>query len=226
MKKHKQRKLRNAILEHIKENSRDYVILLTLFILGIVIGVFFINHSSDSQKQEITSYINTYINTLKEKRQLDYIGLLKDSILKNIFLATLLWFIGIAATLIPIIYAIVAFRGFCLGYTISSAIAILGVGNGLIFSGSTLLLQNILIIPAMLAIAFSGIQLHKRILKSPKDNIRDEIRAKSRHGKENIKLEILRHSIFSLFMTGILVLASFIEVYVSANLFNLVVQYI
>lgn len=226
MKKHKQRKTGNVILEHIKNNARDYAILLLVFTFGLILGVFFINHMSDTQKQEITSYMNAFITTIKESKQIDYIGLLKDSLIKNISIAVVLWFIGSTVTLIPIIYFIVAYRGFCLGYTISSAVAVLGIGKGILFSTSNLLLQNILFIPSVLAIALSGIQLYKRIVKSPKDYVHANIRNKSRHGKENIKLEILRHSAFSLIMTGVLVLASFVEVFASASLFNLAVNYL
>lgn len=212
MKKHKKsHKIANVLLEHIRNNAKDYLILLLLFILGIVIGVFFINHTSQEQKQEITSYINTFITSLKENKAIDHFSLLKDSLIKNISLALLLWFIGSTVTLIPLIYGIVAFRGFCLGYTISSAVAILGGGKGILFSIATLLFQNILFIPALLAIALSGIKLYKSIVKNRK--------------KENIKLEIYRHSIFSLIMTVVLVVASFVEAYISSNLLNLFIQY-
>lgn len=104
--------------------------------------------------------------------------MLKSSIIRNVGLCFSLWFVGLTVTLIPVIYGIVAFRGFCLGYTISSAIGVLGVGNGILFSISSLLLQNILVIPATLALAVSGIRLYKAIIKDRK--------------KENLKIEILR----------------------------------
>lgn len=213
MNKHKRKnKIGNIILEHIKKNSKDYLILLILFILGVMVGVFFINNSSNTQKEEITVYMNSFINSLKETKSIEYVGLLKDSLIKNISLALLLWFIGSTVTLIPVIYGIVVFRGFCLGYTISSAVAIFGGGKGLLFAISTLLFQNLFLIPALLAIALSGIKLYKSIIKNRK--------------KENIKLEIYKHSIFSLLMTGMLVMASFTEVYISSNLLNFLVKYI
>ena len=219
MEKYKQKKTKNIILKHIKNNAREYTILFVVFVIGIVMGIFFINHTNDSQRNEIMTYIETFIASIKENQQVNFIGLLKDSILKNILLAGILWFLGVAVTLVPLIYGVVCFRGFCLGYTISSAIAILGVGKGVLFSLTILLLQNLLLIPAMLAIAQSGIQTNKRILKQNKET-------KIRHSKENIKLEILRHSIFSLLMVGVLVASSFIEVYISTNLFIWVVNFI
>jgi len=179
MKKQKNpKKIKKAIVNHIKNNRKDYTILLLTLIIGVVLGVMFINNISYEQKQEITSYITTFTNSLKEDKVIDKAGLLKSSIAKNIGLALCLWFIGSTVTLIPVIYGIVLFRGFCLGYTISSVIGVLGTGPGISFSLSALLLQNIIVIPAILALAMSGIRLYKAIMKDRR--------------KENIKIEILR----------------------------------
>lgn len=43
--------------------------------------------------------------------------------------------------------------------------------------------------------------------------------------RENIKLEIIRHTIISIILFALLVLASFIEVYVSANLLTACIQF-
>ena len=179
----KQKKLKTAILNHIKNNGKDYVILVFTLIIGVVLGVMFINNISEEQKQEISSYITTFINSVKEEIVIDKAGLLKSSIVKNMGFVLCLWFIGLTVTLMPVIYAIILFRGFCIGYTISAAIGVLGIGQGVSFSLAALLLQNIFAIPAILALAMSGIRLYKAIMKDRR--------------KENIKIEILRsYSIF------------------------------
>lgn len=184
MKKQKRpRKIRGVVLTHIKNNQKDYIILLLTLIIGVILGVMFINKVSNEQKQEITDYITSFTNSLKEDKVIDKAGLLKSSITKNISLATCLWFIGGAVILIPVIYVTVLFRGFCIGYTISATIAVLGTAKGILFSVASLLLQNIIAIPAILALALSGIRLYKSIIKNRK--------------KENIKIEILRaHNFF------------------------------
>ena len=219
MKKHKPRKLSYIIINHLKNNIREYTIICLCFIIGIIIGIFFVNHIEETQRNEATAYIDTFINTIKNSKQINYLGLLKDSILKNITLAGILWFLGITITLVPLIYGVICFRGFCLGYTISSVIAALGLNQGLTFAITILLLQNLVIIPVMFAIAQSGIQINKRILKKNEDG-------RIRHGKENVKLEILRHTIFSVLMSGILIISSFIETYISTNLFVLTLDFI
>ena len=89
-------------------------------------------------------------------------------------------------------------------------IATLGVKNGIVFILSSMLLQNIIFIPILFALAISGIRLYKSIMKDRR--------------RENIKLEILRHTIFSAILAIMLVLASFIETYVSSNILMLTLK--
>lgn len=122
-------------------------------------------------------------------------------------LALWLWFAGLTVIGIFVVYGVVCFRGFTLGYSISSIIATLGVKGGSTFIISSMLLQNIIFIPVLFALAISGIRLYKSIMKDRR--------------RENIKLEILRHTLFSAMLTIMLVFASFIETYVSTNIFML-----
>ncbi len=104
----------------------------------------------------------------------------------------------------------VLFRGFCIGYTVSSLIAILGTGKGTLFFITSMLIQNLIMIPCILALAVSGIKLYKSIVKDKR--------------RENIKGEILRHTLFSLIILIFLIIASLIETYLSSNLFTLCIN--
>lgn len=204
--------LRGIVVKHINNNIKEYFIVSILFVIGIILGVIFINNVSEIQQAEINEYISSFINSLKGDQTVDEFALLKESILKNTGIAILLWFMGSTVIGISIVYLIVCFRGFILGYTISSAISILGTTKGLIFISTSLLLQNLLIIPCILALAVSGMKLYNSIMKDKR--------------KENIKLEILRHTLFSIFVLIILVISSLVEVYISKNLFMFFISYL
>ena len=125
--KRKDSKLRQMILTHIENNIKNYAIVSIIFVIGIVIGVIFINNTSETQSSEITNYITSFSQDLKENQNIDNLLLLKDSIKKNIALAVFLWFMGSTVIGISVVYLTICFRGFCLGYTISSIILSLGI---------------------------------------------------------------------------------------------------
>ena len=211
MKKIGNLKICQLIKEHISNNAKEYLIVALMFIIGIFTGVFFVNNIQEEQKTEITQYLNNFIQQFKNAQNLDTINLLKTSITQNAVLAILIWFFGTTVIGIPVVFGIVIYRGFCLGYTVSVTITVLGLSKGLTFSLVSMLLQNIIMIPAILALAVSGFKLYKSIVKDKR--------------KENIKLEILRHTIFSLLMLAVLVISSVIEVFISTNILSYIIKY-
>ena len=211
MKKNKRIKFIEIIKEHINNNKKEYIIVTLLFIIGIFLGVLFINNLGEAQKTEITTYMNTFIEKLKNTETLNKIDLLKNSIIQNILLGVILWFFGTTVLGIPIVFGLVLYRGFCLGYTISVCITILGLTKGIFFVLILLLLQNIIFIPVVLALAVSGFKLYKSIIKD--------------RNKESIKIEILRHTIFSFIMLLFLLIASIVEIYLSTTILKELIKY-
>ncbi len=211
MREKKQFKVLKIVKEHVLNNKKEYVIIFLIFVIGIFSGVFFINHLQETPKTEITNYLNQFIEKFKGLESVNNIELLKNAMMKNIGLAIVIWFFGTTVIGIPIVFAIILYRGFCLGYTISLCITIMGLGKGISFILVTLLLQNILLIPAILALAVSGVKLYKSIVKDKT--------------KENVKIEIVRHTVFSIIMLLVLVIASMVEIFMSTNLLKTVIKY-
>ena len=118
MKRNRRIRLIEMIKEHISNNKKEYILVVLLFVIGIFLGVFFINHMEEASKTEVTEYMNNFISNIKEVENLDYMGLLKNSISQNVLLAVILWFFGTTVIGIPIVFGLVLYRGFCLGYTI------------------------------------------------------------------------------------------------------------
>lgn len=204
-------KIKEIIKQHVKNNKKEYIIVTLFFILGIFLGVFFVNNIEESQKTEITEYLNHFIDKMKTTEKLDSMSLLKTSITQNIFLAVTIWFFGTTIIGIPVVFGIIMYRGFCLGYTISVCVTVLGLQKGIIFTLINFLLPSIFLIPAMIALAVSGFKLYKSIIKDK--------------NKENIKLELLRHIIFSIIMLCIILISSIIEVFISTNILKWAIKY-
>ncbi len=207
----KTHKIKEMVLNHLITNKREYLIILILFIIGIFSGVLFINNVKEEQFTNISNYINNFIEKIKSIEDINNMQLLKASLWQNIGVALLICFFGTTVIGIPVVFGLIIYRGFCLGYTISSCIAVLGTSKGLAFLLSNLLLQNIIFVPTIIAIAVSGFKLYKSIIKDKR--------------KENIKLEIIRHIVFCGIMAILLVIASLVEVFISNNMLKMVVNY-
>lgn len=204
-------KIKNIIVNYVLNNVKEFILTLLIFIIGIFIGVIIINNCSETQGQEITTYILEFIERFKNIGSLDRTALVIDSIKNNIILAVIIWLAGTTVIGMPVVLAMILFRGLCLGYTISGISYTLGRGKGILFCIVSLCAQNILFIPALLSIGVSSIKLYKSIIKDRR--------------KENIKIEIIRHTVFSLLMLLILVISSFIENIISVNLLQNMIKF-
>ena len=207
------RKRKNEIGAIIKDdicnNAKSYFIVFVIFVVGLFLGVMFINQTDD--KSEIEKYINTYIDETKAIQEGDYLLELQKDIKHNIMLVFFLWFAGTTIIGIPIVFGIILFRGFCLGYTIAACVYVLGKINALIFITITILLQNIIFKPTIMILGVSSIKLYKSIVKDRR--------------KENIKLSIVKHSMISVMAIISLVIASLVKVEISYRLILNLIKY-
>ena len=74
-----------------------------------------------------------------------------------------------------------------------------------------LLLQNIILIPSILTLATSGINVYKLIMEDRR--------------RENIKLQIAKHTVFSVLILGLLILSSIVETYISGKIGIMLLKY-
>lgn len=203
--------IKEAILRHLYDNIKLYLIVIIILIIGITVGVVFINNINADGAGEIKNYITDFINQLKQGYHVDTGELLKKSLSDNLILIVTMWLLGSTVVGIPIVLGIVLFRGFCIGYSVSAIIASLGVQKGILFFLTTMFLQNLIFIPVILCMTISCIKLYKSIMKDRR--------------RENIKVEIIRHTLVSIMLGLLLIIAAFIESYVSTNLLMLSINF-
>lgn len=131
--KYKTKYLNNIVkvmAEHINSNLKDYLILSIIFVIGVMFGVIIINNSNEQSKIEMSGYINSFIEAIRNKQfEIDRWKLMQISIWENIKITLAIWFAGSTIIGIPLIYVITLYKGFCLGYTISAIIVSLGAGK-------------------------------------------------------------------------------------------------
>lgn len=194
--------MKKVLIEYIIKNKKNFLIIAIIFILGVSLGIIFINASDNFQKDELNNYVNALIKNIKETDNISKIDLLFLSIKQNVCFILLVWFLGCTIIGGLFIYVTILYKGFAIGYTISSIIAVLGIKNGIIFSCLSLLLQNLIFIPAFFILAENGIKLYRGIYKRC----------------INLKEEVIRHTIIMFISIMLILISSFVEVYISTNL--------
>ena len=200
-----------SVLKWIKGNYREYMLVCLLFIIGIFIGVMIVNNCNDNQRQELSSYVNDFIENLKNSKNINKMELTGVSIKNNLIFAFILWFAGTTVIGLPIVLIAIFIRGLFLGYTIATFSYTLGKFSGLLFCLISSLLSKILFIPAIFTLGVSSIKLYKSIMKN-----RD---------KQNIKMEIIRHTIILGLVLILLIISAIVENIISVTILQNLIKY-
>ena len=200
-----------VLKNYVKNNYKEYILTSLIFIIGLFIGVMIINNCTETQSSEITTYLNDFITKFKGIQNINKTSLIFTSIKNNIILAVIIWLAGTTVIGLPIVLIAIMLRGLILGYTISAVTLTLGASKGIIFCLISIFLQNILFIPAVLTLGVSSIKLYKSIMKDKR--------------RENIKVEIIRHTIISAIMVLVLCISSLIENVISITLLKSFIKY-
>ena len=203
--------IKNIARTYLLDNSKKYILVTVIFLIGIFGGVILVNNSAEETTAQISNYITGFINKFKTTENINSGDLIILSIKRNIILALFLWFAGTTVIGLPVVFILIFLRGLSLGYTVSALTCALGTLKGILFSIISLILQNILFIPAVLTIGVSSIKLYKSILKDRR--------------RENIKVEILKHTMVSAMMICVLMISAFIENSVSFTILQKTIKY-
>ena len=69
------------IKDDVMNNAKTYFVILVIFIVGIFLGVMFVNQIND--KSQLEQYINTYIDETKSSENVDYFKELEKDLNSN-----------------------------------------------------------------------------------------------------------------------------------------------
>lgn len=196
--------IKKNIKENIKENMKEYFIFTMILLIGIIIGIVVLNNTCDEQKQQINNYLISFTDNIKYNSKVNYFEILKISIFQNLKFAIITIFISLSIFGIIGNFILIGYKGFCLGYTLSSVIAIFGASKGLVYGISLVFLSNVIYIPALFYLIIKSLKLYKCLHELSKEDIRKEI---SKYFG----------SIF-LFLIA-LILSSIVTTYINSNVF-------
>lgn len=204
----KESKIIELINKHIESNFGLYFLFGILFFISIAIGVLFVNSLSSAQSETLQLSITNRIHNIANNNN----NYLKEIIKENSILFFTMWFSGITIIGIIINYIMVIYKGFCLGYTISAIAISIGKGKAILFVLSSMLIQNIIFLPALFAVAVSSMRFLKMVLKE--------------RNKETVFLEIIRHTIISGLMWFVAICSGCMEIFVSNEILKIILRYI
>lgn len=139
--------------------------------IGISSGVITIKIMTETQRNELHSFINDFFNNINSQK-INNVSLLKYSISNNLKTTLVIWIMGLIILGVPITLTIVLFRGFTIGFSIGFIINDFGF-KGVLLALLTFIPQNIFIIPGIIVISSLSVSYSINFIKNRK-KVRNE----------------------------------------------------
>lgn len=204
--------LNERFKRHLSSNIILYCIVIFFFILGVSLGAMSVNNTALNIKNDIVSYLNGFIGIISNET-INNTLLLKQTIKINIYSSLFLYISGITIVGLLSIPIYIAFRGYCIGFTIAFLTQSFG-NRGYILSVASILPQSIVYIPTIFIMSTIALNISFITVKSKTNR------------KITIRRDISNYTLEFLILLIILIFGSFVESYITPTFMKLLSAYI
>ena len=157
------RKKYNNLLSIIIPNKKINIFVLSIIIIGVTLGAIFSNIIDLNNQKLVIEKINSFINNINNG-SINSLLIFKNALGINLLYTILIWLLGMSLIGIIIVFIILFFKSFVLGFTLSSFI-ITYKYKGIILSILYLLFGELLNIIALLLLTIYSINFTIKLLK-------------------------------------------------------------
>jgi stage II sporulation protein M len=181
--------------------------LLIFYVIGVVLGSLAVNDLDYRQQDAMSKYFNAFLKLLNSS-EISNISLFKISLLDNLKIILLFWFLGFTIIGFPLYYIIIGMWGFSTGFSSGIIMGVLST-KGIIISIVCLLPKEIILIPCLIGLGVNGIKLSKALLKNF---------LKKSFGKDNeLKKRVGPYSFVTVFFSVFILFGTIFEAFISSG---------
>lgn len=202
--------LLEKVNNNFRENKMFYLLVLTFFFVGILLGAYTIKYMDSTNAKDLSDYFTTFLKSISNeeiKSKELFFNIIKNNILIILFIIAL----GFTFFGGPIILLIDLVKGFMLGYSFSFLLTTFN-GKGVWIGIASTLPQNLLYIPFFVGISIISLELSSIKLKSKFFNLKI-------NNKFFMKEVYFKYTV----LIGLFLLGALIECYVSPGLIKMVI---
>ncbi len=167
------KKIIRYLNETIKKEKNKLIFVVTIFIIGLVLGSLFTNFITVDDKNLLTGQLDVYLDSIK-KLSSDVFGLkvFTSEILNNGSQLFIIFALGVSMIGLPVVIFILFFKGFMLGTTLSTMFLryqLKGIIGAFLYVFPCLIINTMIYILMSFFAVHASVKFLKALLK--KDNL-------------------------------------------------------
>ena len=158
---------KGIILNSIVHNRGKIFILLAVLVIGCIIGIVISNVIDIEMKNELLGYIQSSNESILNGEYIpNNYNIAISTIYDTFIYFILIVVLGCSVIFSPLIYLVIAYKGFSMGITISFLIMLLGNVKASIYALISMLLPNPILITGIIVLSITWLKFAKDILKN------------------------------------------------------------
>lgn len=192
-----------AVHGHVRNLKSLYIFVTVLFLMGMIFGALIVNTLDDKQQEGLHSYLSYFFKGLEQNSIAEQKVAFQHSFGDHLKTLGLMWILGLSVIGIPILLLFVFYKGLVIGFTIGFLVHQHAL-KGLWFASLSIVPQNLIVVPAVLIIAVTGIRFSILLVQN-----------RLLHHRGTIYPEFVSFSLLATCMVVLFLGASLWEAYVS-----------
>ena len=199
------------VMEYIKENTLILFLLLIVFVIGISIGAFTVNSLNSTQKGELYNYINGFLES--KNINISQVDLFKQIFINYFKFIIILWFLGMTVIGMPLIFGLIGFKAFTIGFTVGFMLDVFTDARGILIIMSSVIPQTLIVLPCIVILCVSGVRLSLFLLKGGNQK---------RFKGNEVKVKLISHTLMAILIIGVIAFGALLESFVLPMFLNII----
>lgn len=192
-----------TIQVHVENQKSLYIFVTVLFMMGVIFGAVIVNTLDPMQKEGLLNYLSYFFRGLGQDAIADSEVAFQHALGDHLKTVGLMWILGLSVIGIPLLLVFIFLKGLVIGFTVGFLVSQLS-WKGLWFAVVAVVPQNLLVIPALMIVAVSGINFSILLVKN-----------RLIHHRGTIYPQFVSYCILVTCMSAVLFISSLIEAYLS-----------
>ncbi len=162
--------MKKYLYKYIYDNSKMIITILSLFLIGIVMGIVGFNFFEDVTKQEFITIMKDMLNNTKSDN-FETVNVIKNGIRSNLLYIIIIYFFSFTFFTKQATYIINTCRGIIIGGIVAILFNIFKPLDAIIILFVYVILPNLLYIPSCIYTTVNSILLNKKIFEEENNKL-------------------------------------------------------
>ena len=153
------------------------------------------------------------IHLIVHNINISQVDLFKQIFINYFKFIIILWFLGMTVIGMPLIFGLIGFKAFTIGFTVGFMLDVFTDARGILIIMSSVIPQTLIVLPCIVILCVSGVRLSLFLLKGGNQK---------RFKGNEVKVKLISHTLMAILIIGVIAFGALLESFVLPMFLNII----